>query len=157
MKNAPKNKRNRGEHKNDKTVTTIVGGSMVRAVCGQEFPDKNERVVVIRFSRSTTEDMKTHIKPSLKNNPDRIIIHASTNDLRSTQDPETIAESIIHVAKNSKNSKNEISISFITPRRNNLIGKGRQVNENFGKLCIKLNFTYTSHNNMWYSSEHCRQ
>ena len=100
--------------------------------------------------------MKTHIKPSLKNNPDRIIIHASTNDLRSTQDPETIAESIIHVAKNSKNSKTEILISFITPRRDNLIGKGRQVNENFGKLCIKLNFTYTSHNNMWYSSEHCR-
>lgn len=157
MKNAPKNKRNRGERQNDKTVTTIVDGCMVRAVYGQEFPDKNERFVAIRFSRSTTEDMKTHIKPSLKNNPDRIIIHASTNDLRSTQDPETIAESIIHVAKNSKNSKTEILISFITPRRDNLIGKSRQVNENFGKLCIKLNFTYTSHNNMWYSSERCRQ
>ena len=100
--------------------------------------------------------MKTHIKPSLKNNPDRIIIHASTNDLRSTQDSETTAESIIHVAKNSKNSKTEILLSFIIPRRDNLIGKGRHVNENFGKLCIKLNFTYTSHNNMWYSSEHCR-
>ena len=43
--------------------------------------------------------MKTHIKPSLRNNPDRIIIHASTNYLRSTKDPENIAESIIDVAK----------------------------------------------------------
>ena len=99
MKNAPKNKRNRGERQNDKTVTTIVDGCMVRAVYGQEFPAKNERFVAIRFSRSTTEDMKTHIKPSLRNNPDRIIIHARTNYLRSTKDPENIAESIIDVAK----------------------------------------------------------
>ena len=34
MKNAPKNKRNRGERQNDKTVTTIVDGCMVRAVYG---------------------------------------------------------------------------------------------------------------------------
>ena len=51
MKKASKNKRNRGEHKNDKTVTTIVGGSMVRAVYRWEFPGKNKRAVVIRFSR----------------------------------------------------------------------------------------------------------
>ena len=43
----------------------------------------------------TTEDM-TYIKPPLKRKPDCFIIHVGTNDLRSDQDPETIA-------RNSKN------------------------------------------------------
>ena len=58
MKSAPKNKRNKRERKNDKTVTTAVGDCKVRAVYRWELSDKNERVVVMRFSRSTTENMK---------------------------------------------------------------------------------------------------
>ena len=52
------------------------------------------------FSRSTTEDMMTYIKPQLKRNPEHFIIRVGTNDLTSNQDPETIARNIAEVANN---------------------------------------------------------
>ena len=51
-----------------------------------ELSDREEKVVVKHFSGSTTEDMKTYIQPLLKRDPDRVIIHVGTNDLRSSQD-----------------------------------------------------------------------
>ena len=57
------------------------------------------------FSGSTTEDMMTYIKPPLKRNSDRFIIHVGTKDLRSNQDLETIARNIAEVACNSKIDK----------------------------------------------------
>ena len=79
-------------------------------------------------SRSATEDMITYIKPPLKRNPDRFIIHVRTNDLRSNQELETIARNIVEVACNSKIDTNKVLISGRILRRDNLNGKGRQVN-----------------------------
>ena len=95
---------------------------------GWELSDKNELVVVKRFGQSATEDMEAHIKPPLKNDLSRIIFHISTNYSKSSQDPETTAESSINVAKNNNNSKTKILISSTTPCRNNPIGKVCQVN-----------------------------
>ena len=73
-------------------------------------------MVVKHFSESTTEDMKTHIQPPFKRDPDRVIIHFGTNDLRSSQQPVTIAKNIIDLAKTSTTNKNEILVSSIVPR-----------------------------------------
>ena len=103
-------------------------------------------MVVKHFSGSTTENMKTYIiQPPLKRDPDRVIIHVDTNDLRSSQDPETIAKNIIDIAKNSTTNKNEILVSSIVPRRDNLNGKGRQVNNILQKLCVENDFAYVNH------------
>ena len=56
------------------------------------------------------------------------MIHVGTNDLRSNQDPETIARNIAEVAYNSKTDRNNVLISGIVPRRENLNGKGLQIN-----------------------------
>ena len=98
--------------------------------------------------------MKTYIQPPLKCDPDRVIIHVGTNDLRSSQDPETIAKNIIDIAKNSTTKKNEILVSSIVPRRDNLNGKGRQVNNILQKLCVENNFAYLNHDNI-RAREHC--
>ena len=82
----------------------------------------------MHFSRSTTEDMITYIKPPLKRNPDRFIAHVRTNDLRSNQELEIIARNIVEVACNSKIDTNEVLISGRILRRDNLNGKGRLVN-----------------------------
>lgn len=95
---------------------------------GWELSDKKEIVVVKCFGQLATEDMKTHIKPPLKNDLSHIIFHISTIYSKSSQDPETTAERSIDVAKNNNNSKTKILISSTTPRRNNLIGKVCQVN-----------------------------
>ena len=66
------------------------------------------------FSGYTTEDMVTYIKPPLKRNPDHFMIHAGTNDLRSNQDPETIARNIAEVANNRKTDTNNFKYSSST-------------------------------------------
>ena len=100
------------------------------------------------FSGSTTEYMKTYIQPPLKRDPDRVTIHVGTNDLRSGQDPETVAKNIIDIAKSSTTNKNEILVSSIVPRRDNLNGKGRQVNNILQKLCVENNFAYVNRGNI---------
>ena len=91
---------------------------------------------------------------SLKRDPDQLIIHVGTNDLRSSQDPETIAKNIIDIAKNSTTNKNEILVSSIVPRRDNLNGKGRQVNNILQKLCVENNFAYVNRGNI-KPRQHC--
>ena len=110
---------------------------MIKDVYSWELSDREEKVVVKHCSRSTTEDMKTYIQLPLKRDPDQVIIHVGTNDLRSRQDPKTIAKNITDIAKSSKTNKNEILVSSIVPRWDNLNGKGCQVNNILQKLCGK--------------------
>ena len=91
-------------------------------------------ILLKSFSESTTEDMRTYIKPPLKRDPNRVIIHVGTNDLRSSQAPKSIAKNTIDIAKNSKNDKNEIVIPCIKPRRHNLNGISCQVNKFLEKI-----------------------
>ena len=111
-------------------------------------------MIVKHFSGSTTEYMKTYIQSPLMRDPDRVIIHVGTNDLRSSQAPETIAKNIIDIAKSSTTNKNEILVSSIVPRRDNLNGKGRQVNNILQKLCVENNFAYLNYDNI-RAREHC--
>ena len=86
--------------------------------------------------------MKTYIQPPLKRDPDCVIIYVGTNDVR---DPETVAKNIIDIAKSSTTNKNEILVSSIVSRRDNLNGKGRQVNNILQKLCVENDFAYVNH------------
>ena len=106
-----------------------------------ELSDNNEKVVVKYFSGSTTEDMMTWIKPRLKRNPDRFIIHVRTNDLRSDQEN-------IEVANNSKTDTNKVLISSIVRARDNLNGKGRQVNSFLKEFCMENDFVYLNNGNI---------
>ena len=81
-----------------------------------------------QFIGSTTEDMMTYIKPPLKCYPDRFIIPVGTNDLRSDHGRETIVRNVVYIANNSKTDINQMLISSIFPRRDNLNGNVRQVN-----------------------------
>ena len=72
---------------------------MVKDIYGWELSYNYERVVVKQFSRSTTEDMMKYIKSPLNCNPDRFVIHAGTNDLKSDQDRETIVRNVVDVVK----------------------------------------------------------
>ena len=112
-KSAPKNKRNKKDQ--NKNVAAIVGDSIIKDVYGWKLSDKEKKMVVKHFSESTTEEMKTYIQPPLKRDPDRVIIHVGTNDLRSSQDPVTIAKNMIDTAKTSTTNKNETLVPSIVP------------------------------------------
>ena len=84
--------------------------SIVKDIYVWELLCNKTKVVVKHFSGLTTEDMMTYIKPPLKRNPDRFIIHVGTNDLRSNQNAETIARNIVDVPNNSKTDTNKVLI-----------------------------------------------
>ena len=69
-----------------------------------------------------------YMKHPLKLNPDCFIIHAETNDLRSNQNPESIARNIVENVHYSKTDTKKALISSIVPRRDNLNGKSLQLN-----------------------------
>ena len=100
------------------------------------------------------KNVMTYIKPPLKGNPDCSIIHVGTNDLRSSQNSETIARYIVEVANNSKTDTNKILISSIVLRRDNLNGKGLQVTIFSKKFCMENNFVYVNHDTI-KPGQHC--
>ena len=89
--------------------------------------------------------MMTYMKPPLKLKLDCFIIHLGTNNLRSNQDPETIARNIVELANKSETDTNKVLISSIVPRRDNLNGKGRQANIFLNKFCMESDFAYVNH------------
>ena len=119
-----------------------MGDSVVKGIYGWELSDNYEKVVVKQFSGSTTEDMMTYIKPPLKHNPDRFIIHVGTNDLRSDQYRETNMRNVLEVANNKKNDIKKVLISSVVPQRDNSNGKVCQVNIFLKKFCMENDFVY---------------
>ena len=93
----------------------------------------------------------TQIQQQLK----RVTIHVGTNDLRSCKEPKVITKKIIDIAKNSTSNKNEMLISSIVLRRDNLKGNGRQVNNIFEKFNMKIIFALGNHDNI-KSRQHCK-
>ena len=61
--------------------------------------------------------MEDYIKPTVKLSPKQTILHCRTNNLPSSEDPETIANNIMNLAKNIKTDTAKIATSGIMLRR----------------------------------------
>ena len=59
---------------------------------------RSAKVKVSSFPGCTTIDMRDHIKPTLRKNPDAIVIHVGTNSLRSSASVRDCAEEIANLA-----------------------------------------------------------
>ena len=136
--------------RSSKRTVTIVGDSMLKDVKQwdiQKFiPD--HKVYVKSFPGATTEDLEDYIKPSLKHEPDVIVIHIGTNDLRSNTSSGEIAERIFNLASSVKNECNEVAISSIINRRDNLNIKATDVNNLLVNFCQKHNFGFLDNGNI---------
>ena len=71
------------------------------------------------------------MKPKMKYENDLLILHFGTNDLRSENRADDIANGIINIGTIMKTRNNEIMISSIIPRADNenLDKKGSEVNK----------------------------
>ena len=78
---------NKIPRKNKLPVTVILGDSIVKDVKGWKLSDDKNKVVK-HFSGAKAKDMKSYIIPTLEQNPETIIIHYRTNDLKSDSTPE---------------------------------------------------------------------
>ena len=94
----------------------IVGYSIIKNLQGRKI-SRSAKVKVSSFPGCTTIDMRDHIKPTLRKNPDAIVIHVGTNSLRSSTSVHDCAEEIANLATMiGKESSANLAISGIIPR-----------------------------------------
>ena len=136
--------------KTKKKTVVIVGDSIVRNVHSRSLNQslKEYFSVVKSFPGATTQDMKGYIKPTISRKPDMVILHTGTNDLKSNQNPSDIANEIVNLAKNIKNSGTEVSISALIPHGDRLSEKGKKVNKELQEKCTAENFAFILHKNI---------
>ena len=129
--------------KNKLPVTIILGDSIVKDVNGWKLSDENNKVVVKHFSGAKKKkDMESYIIPTLKQNPETIIIHSETNDLESHSSPEGITRDIINLKTSCKTQTNKVILSDIVPRYDTLNEKTTRVNKCLERKCEARNTFY---------------
>ena len=102
---------------------------------------KHKHLVKARsFSGAKISCMADHVKPTLRDiNPDDIILHAGTNDLRTENTASQIAKATIDLATSLKNDDNTVTVSGIVPRLDDLNNKANEVNRRLVLMCKERN------------------
>ena len=98
----------------NKIVSVIIGDSIIKGIKGWKLSNESEKIVV--FGGASTKHIESYIQPTVERAPNSLILHCGTNVLKTSTDPEKIAENIINLAKSVEADKNNVIISGITPR-----------------------------------------
>ena len=96
----------------------ILGDSVVARIQGRKLGRKvKQNVIVKSFPGAKLDCMSHYTIPTFKSNPDCIIIHCGTYNLKINETPETIAEKTIELAKSVKSTANVVVIEHRPPQR----------------------------------------
>lgn len=129
----------------------IIGDSMVKKVNGFLLTKKVNHKCLVKvrsFSGAKVRCLHDYVKPTLRDfNPDHIILHVGTNDLNSEKTSSQIANSIIELHNSLKTIDNEITVSLIVPRADNLNNKAIEVNNRLINMCNERNINFIDHKN----------
>ncbi|CAB3990522.1 Hypothetical predicted protein [Paramuricea clavata] len=79
-----------------KKVTVVAGDSILKHVEGWRLSSASNHVVVKSFSGATTSDMEDFLRPVLRKEPNKIILHIGTNDI-NYQTAQTVAERVLNL------------------------------------------------------------
>ena len=157
------NRNNNNENRSNKNKTNayILGGSMVKKLNGYLLTRKikHKHLVKVRsFSGAKISCMTDHVKPTLRDiNPDHIILHAGTNDLRTENTASQIAKATIDLATSLKNDDNTVTLSGIVPRLDDLNSKANEVNRRLVLMCKEKNISFLSHDESIDHSKHLNE
>lgn len=135
---------------NRRKKVIIVGDSTLKYLQGHKM-SQNSQVKIATFLGCTTQDMKDHIKPLLRKNPDEIIIHVRTNSLRSSSTPCECAIELIDVAESvSSGTSATITISSLINRSGDevLACKVSDINKVLKEHCLQKNWEFVDHSNI---------
>ena len=107
------NNTNNDQSKNKKIY--ILEYSMIKNLKGWEMSKKlkNASAYVRHFAGVKVMCMKDHIKPTLREKTDDIVLHGGTNYLVSDRPPDLITKSIVNVASSMKDENHNVTISKI--------------------------------------------
>ena len=133
-----------------KRTITIAGDSMLGGIkqwrMRKLMPKNNVHVKC--FPGATTSDMADYIKPTMRRDPDVVVLHVGTNDLRSDSSSKEIAKSVMDIATNMKTEENDIIVSSIISRGDGYNEKAGTVNEHLMKFCMENDIVYLDNSNI---------
>ena len=135
----------------NKRNITILGDSIVKDI--KPFKMKrmlstNDKLYVKSSPGAGTSDMADYIKPTLRRNPDIIVYHAGTNNLRDDDDPENIANEIINLALDIKTEVNKVIVSSLLVREDTLNEKALSVNQFLKTKCSQEALDFIDNSNI---------
>ena len=136
---------------NKKRSTVILGDSIIKDIEQHKIRkglNNKERVFVKHFPGATVDDMKNYIIPSEKYENDLVILDMGTNDLKDKKEAKDIATEIVEMAIDMKTEKNEVMVSGIVPRMDNLNEKAMEVNKFLQNSCCTYNFNFIDNGNV---------
>ncbi|CAB3995139.1 Scavenger receptor cysteine-rich type 1 M130 [Paramuricea clavata] len=123
-----------------KKVTVVAGDSILKHVEGWRLSNTSNHVVVKSFSGPTTSDMEDYLRPVLRKEPNKIVLHIGTNDI-NYQTAQTVAEGVLNlgIQITQDSPTTDILISGILPRtvKPNLMSKVNQANGLIKAFCIE--------------------
>ena len=122
---------------------------MLKHVKGYKLSSKDNKCVVKTFPGARTSCMEHYVVPTLNQQPDAVIIHCGTNDLK-TKKPDEVCQNIIDLAKNiSCSSENaSVIVSGIVPRGDDLNENAIKVNCLLEKHCNDCNIGFINNGNI---------
>ena len=120
---------------------------------------KHKHLVKVRsFSGAKISCMTDHVKPTLRDiNPDHIILHAGTNDLRTENIASQIAKATIDLETSLKNVDNTVTVPGIVSRLDDLSNKANEVNRRVVLMCKEKNISFLSHDESIDLSKHLNE
>ena len=94
------------------------------------------------FGGATTDDMNSHVIPTMKRNPNKVILHCGTNNIRSQATPENIAKEVMELAVSLSTKENTVFVSGIVPRGENWKNKVSEINKHLLSACSSRNMPF---------------
>ena len=134
--------------KSAKKKMFVLGDSIIKHVKSYSLSKSldNCKVYVKDFPGARVRCMQDYVRPTIRENPNHIILHVGTNDLTTNIPPEKVVESIIDLASSLKSNSCSVAISNITVRNDRYRKKVVQVNRHLKTLCIERNFELITQN-----------
>ena len=138
-----------------------MGNSVVKKLNGYLLTKKikHRGIVEVRpFATAKGSCMQDHVKPIIRDiNPQQIILHVGTNDLKTKRTASQIAESIIDLSISLKKNGNMVAVSGIVPRLDELNNKAAEVNNRLELMCKQRDLPYISHCETIYPNRHLNE
>ena len=98
------------------------------------------------FTTAKVSYMQDHVKPTIRDiNPQQIILHVGTNDLKRERTTSQIAKSIIDLSISLKKHGNIIVVLGIVPRLDELNNKAVELNNRLELMCMQRGLPCISH------------
>ena len=140
---------------NSNQKVTIIGDSIIKQIKANKLRKNlsgKEKVFVKSFPGATVSHMHHYVKPSMEFDPNLVIIHVGTNELRSANDPNQIANGIINLATGVKRENNEVILSSIITRADKFKDKADAVNKHLKQLCNQNSLEFIDNSNILQGS-----